>query len=250
MTQVKNVLQTAALSRRVVCRALTVVGGAAAGTALAWALSSASASAEVPTLVGDVSATVQEITSPVTEPVDAVARNLQEPAPPEASLADLRDQVREAFHTETLPELPACTVCAEPRDYLTDSVSRSDVPTASAVLVPTPSATVPNVVEAVTVPVTAKERAFTGGMSRRAGPELSQPARPDVPGWPARLPITPAGIPTAGSQAPTGNVTDSQLFAALPWQDSGTDLVARGMAAAADATTSGRPGAQPGVAPD
>ncbi|MCA1655523.1 MAG: hypothetical protein LC635_03555 [Pseudonocardiaceae bacterium] len=40
-----NVRETAAFARRVVCRTLTVVGGVAAGTALAWWLSATAASA-------------------------------------------------------------------------------------------------------------------------------------------------------------------------------------------------------------
>ncbi len=255
MTQVSNVLQTAAFARRVVCRALTVLGGAAAGTALAWALSSTSASADIeyPALgSSEVPAAVQEAAAPVAEPVqrvvDAAVRQLQDPPPPpKTSIADLRDKVEGAFRAK--PGLPDLVGAAEQRNYLTDRFGRSDLPSTPA-LVPATSSIVPGAVVDTAAPASAKERAFADGMSRRAGPEPTQPALPDLPDWPAPLPTTPAGIPTTGTQASAGNAADSHLFAALPWQDSITDLVAGGITAATDAATLGRVGAQPGVAPD
>ena len=255
MTQVSNVQQTAAFARRVVCRALTVVGGVAAGTALAWWLSTSSASAEIE--APEAPAVVQEVAAPVTQAVDATAQRLQDPPPPpKAALDDLGQQVTDAankFRARTdLPKLPSCdnTVCLdnERHMYPFDSFGRSDLPSTPA---PAPAATtvVPGVVVDALVPSTATERAFADGMSRRGSPKSVSPALPELPNWPAPLPFAPAG-PTTVNHGSAGNSSDSHLFAALPWQDRDVDLVAGGIATPASSAAFGRVGAQPGVAPD
>jgi hypothetical protein len=255
VTQARNdVRQAAAFARRLVCRALTVVGGVAAGTALAWALSSATASADTP---ADVPVAVQEIAAPVVEPVeqtaDTLARPLQDPPPPPKAITDLGQKVKDTadqFRGETLPALPSCTTaCGDRHDYLGDVFGRSDLPTAPAP-VPAAAAAAPGVAVDALVPGSAKDRASADGMSRRGSPEPALPALPDLPNWPAPWSPTPISIPTTGNLGSTGNSTDSHLFAALPWQARGVDLVAGGVAAASDSATVGRIGAQPGVAPD
>jgi hypothetical protein len=97
---------------------------------------------------------------------------------------------------------------------------------------------------------TAQDRAFADGMSRRGSPEPVLPSLPGLPGLPSPLPFTPVGVPTAGGHGSAGNPADSHLSAALPWQDSMFGTTRGGVAAVSDAATFGRPGSQPGVAPD
>lgn len=266
MTQANdNALQTAAFTRRVFCRALTVLGGVVAGTALAWWLSSTAASAEskVPTFE-EVTGAVHQVTSPVAQAlhqaVDDVARQLPDaPPPPPNPFAELGQKVKDAtdrFRADAdngLPKLPSCpTVCLgdEPHGYPLDSVGRSDLPGPPA---PAPAATpvAPSVAHDVLdalAPKTAKDRAFADGMSRRGSPEPAP--RPGVPNWPAPMPFTPGGLPTSGSHGSAGNAGDSDLLATLPSQDGHVHLVAGGIATTTDAATSSRVNAQPGVAPD
>lgn len=258
MTQVSNVQQTAAFARRVVCRALTVVGGVAAGTALAWWLSTASASAEIE--APQAPAVVQEVAAPVVEPaqfaVDTIVAHLQDPPPPpRATLDDLGQKVTNAtkkFRPQGLPPLPSCdSLCLDNKRsmYPVDSLGRSDLPSTPA-LAPAATAVAQGIAVDALVPSTATERAFADGMSRRGSPASAQPALPEPPNWPAPLPFAPAGVPTTGNHGSAGNAADSHLFAALPWQDRDVDLVAGGIAAPTSSAAFGRVGAQPGVAPD
>lgn len=240
------------------CRALTVLGGVAAGTALAWWLSSSSASAETEVPV-DVSPVVQEVAAPVEHTLDVTVQRLQDPPPPpKNAIGDLGQKVTDAaqrFHSGAeLPKLPSCdtAVCLgnERHMYPVDFFGRSDVPGTPA-LAPTATTVAPGVAVDALVPSTAQDRALADGMSRRGSPAPAQPAQPGLPNWPAPLPFAPAGMPTTGNHGSAGNAGDSHLYAALPWQDRATDeLVAGGIATAADAATSSRPNAQPGVLPD
>jgi hypothetical protein len=261
-----NARQAAAFTRRVVCRALTVLGGAAAGTALAWCLSSASASADTEVPV-DVPDAVQEIATPVAEPVtepvgstvDAVAERLQDPPPPpREALGDLGQKVKDAtggFDTQAeLPAVPSCgtSVClgGERQLYLFDSFGRSDLSGVPA-LAPATTTDVPGLAVDTLAPSTAKQRVFAGGMSRRGSPAPALPLYPGLPNGPAPLPVAPTGMPNLGNHGSTGNAGDSHLLAVLPRQDRAADeLAAAGIAAATDAATFGRVGAQPGVVPD
>jgi hypothetical protein len=261
-----NVPQTAAFARRLVCRALTVLGGVAAGTALAWWLSSTAASADtVEAPAVDVPAAVAQFAAPVTEPArdtfDTVVRQLQDPSPP-PKLGDLGQKVKDAAEQfrakadDHLPKPPTCgtPVCLgnERHVYPFDAFGRADLPPAPAhvpAATTVPPAVAVDVIDAL-VPNTAKERAFADGMSRRGSPAPAQPANPGQPNWPAPLPFAPCGIPTTGNHGSAGNAADSHLFAVLPWHDRNLDTVAGGIAAATDAATFGRPGSQPGVAPD
>jgi hypothetical protein len=268
-----NVRETAAFARRVVCRTLTVVGGVAAGTALAWWLSTAAASAEIesataPELPGVTE--VVEFTAPATGPVETalttVTDHLQNPpAAPEHPLQDLGDTVRgaaqqvrdQAREVEELPDcardLSDCDLGAAElshHQYPADGYGRADFPTTA----PAPVAAVVGAVPGVDLDAiahrTAKDRAAADGMSRRGSPEPVAPSLPDLPTWPT--PFAPAlpSVPATGGHGPAGNPFDSHLFAALPWQDNIFDLVAGGTSPATEGRTFDRPGAQPGVAPD
>jgi hypothetical protein len=266
-----NVRQTAAFARRVVCRTLTVVGGVAAGTALAWCLSTAAASADVPVPdpVGDGApvavAAVQELARPVTEPVERVVGTVAEfvqdpPPPPQNPLGELSDKVKDAagqFRARAergIEDLPDCAgeVCVGGHEYVADAFGRSGLPSAPGVTPVAPVALAPGIdLDAIANGTgSAEDRATAGGMSRRGSPAPVAPSRPGLPDWPVPFAPAPAGIPTTGNHGSAGNSFDSHLFAALPWRDSDVDLVAGGIAAAADAATFGRPGTQPGVAPD
>ena len=258
MTQARDdAPQTAAFARRLVCRALTVLGGVAAGTALAWWLSSTAASAEtkVPA-VDDVPAAVQQATAPVEHVVDVVSRQLQDaPAPQKVPLGDLGQKVKDAadqFRADKgLPVCQAMCLDNERHMYSLDSVGRSDLPSTAAVM-PTVAPVAPGAAVDALVPNTAKDRAFAHGMSRRGSPAPAQPSHPGLPSWPAPLPLpfAPGGMPTTGNHCGTGSAGDSHLFATLPSQGRNAYLVAGGIAAATDGATVARPGAQPGVAPD
>ncbi|MDQ3790285.1 MAG: hypothetical protein M3422_23965, partial [Actinomycetota bacterium] len=207
MDQAKStVSQTAAFARRVVCRTLTVVGGVAAGTALAWALATTSASAEtqhplraaedgVQTVVTDVQDFAEPVTRPVETAVDTLTQYLQDPPPPKNPLKELGDKVKDAaekFRSDAehgLDQLPGGTVTGEgtQHDYPADGYGRSLLPTASA---PAPVAHVVAPGDAIEVDLdavghrTATDRAFADGMSRRGSPEPVLPLLPDLPGVP------------------------------------------------------------------
>jgi hypothetical protein len=244
-----NALQTAAFARRVVCRALTVVGGVAAGTALAWWLSTTSVSAETQSPVDDVQTAVAVVTAPVEQAADAVAQYLPDPPPP-PKVADLGQKIKDTaqqFRDHADRALPA--VGTEKHHYVADSAGRSNFPTTPAVA-PVATTIAPVAAVGTLTPHTAKDRAIADGMSRRGSPAPVEPALPGLPDWPVPFGPAPAGVPTTGNHGSAGNATDSHLLAALPWQDRTTNLVAGGIAATTKAATFGRPGAQPGVAPD
>lgn len=269
MDQAKsNVSQTAAFARRVVCRTLTVVGGVAAGTALAWFLSAGTASADaqplqpvdqhVQTAVSDV----QDFVAPVTEPVEKAVGTLTQylsdpPPPPKNPLRDLGDKVKDAaekFRSDAedgLAQLPGTIDDGGEKSYPSDDYGRSDLPSAPAATEQAATTAVPSAPGAdATAHRTAQDRALADGMSRRGSPEPVLPLLPGLPGVPAPLPFAPAGVPVTGGHGAAGNSVDSHLFAALPWQDSMFGLTRGGAAASSHAATHGRPGAQPGVAPD
>lgn len=253
-----DVRQTTAFARRLICRTLTVVGGVAAGTALAWWLSSASASAELeaPDLGGPAAVErVQELAAPVEQAVTTITQYLQDPPPPpEDPLGDLGDKVSEQlrdaaqkFRGDT--ELPGCAVCADDRTYPTDGYGRGELPSAQLPAPAPAPVAVPAPADLDTVaPGTAVERALADGMSRRGSPEPVAPALPDLPT--PFAPAVPQGMPLGGGNGSAGSSFDSQHVAVLPWHARVTHLVAGGRSAVADAAGNGRPGNQPGVAPD
>ncbi|TDV50790.1 hypothetical protein [Actinophytocola oryzae] len=266
MTQASsNVPQTAAaFARRLVCRSLTVLGGMAAGTALAWCLSSTTASADTEVPATDVPGVVGVLTAPVTEPLrntsEAVVEQLQDPlSTPANVLGGLGDTVEGAAESldtqagQSLLNLPSCetSLCVDDERHMTplDGLGRSDLPTAPA---PAPGATqvAPGVAVDSLVPNKAKDRSLAYGMSRRGSPAPAESTAPGMPDWPAPLPFAPAGVPTMGNFSSSANGGDSHLFTAVSRQDRYVDLAADGTATTADSAISGRPHAQPGVVPD
>jgi hypothetical protein len=264
-----DVRETAAFARRAVSRTLTVLGGVAAGTALAWWLSTASASADVvATLDGgqdDGIAAVQEFVAPVTGPVEQAVETAGEylqdpPPPPKDPLKGIGEKVKDAAEKfrdraeQRIEDVPACAgqLCLDERQSTAH-------PAEGRSLLPTAPATEP-VAAAVTQATgvapdavahrTAKDRAFADGMSRRGSPAPVVPSVPDLPTWPAPFAPTVPGTPAISGHGATGSAADSHLFAALPWQDNDFDLVAGALSATTDSATFGRPGNQPGVAPD
>ncbi len=273
MDQASNdVRETTAFARRMVCRTLTVVGGVAAGTALAWWLSSSAASASVEAATAPEAgpaAAVTEFAAPVTGPVETalttVADYLQDPPPPpQDPLKDLGDTMKDAadqFRDRAengIQELPGCATDVAGCDlglvddpthqYPADGYGRADLPTAPTPVTAVAVGALPGVDLDAIAHRTAKDRAAADGMSRRGSPEPTAPALPGLPTWPTppTLPIAPA----TGGHGHAGNSLDSHPFATLPWQDSTFDLVAGGVSPATEVSTFDRPGAQPGVAPD
>jgi hypothetical protein len=270
--------ETAAFARRVVLRTLTVVGGAAAGTAIAWCLSTAGASAdtgattpEVPVAsslhapLGHVADAAAQSTvgKTVDQALEATAAHLSDP--PRHAVEQLGKKVRHAassFREHATEQLPPCAGALCGLEHVGSDVApvagdgtglgRSDSP-APAPAAATPAATgkvaTPGVDPDHTAERTATGRAYLDGMSRRGSPAPGMPSFPGLPTWPA--PIAPAApAPVSGHTGSTGNPADSSLFAALPWHGR-TPALVRGLTVpATEATTFGRVGAQPGVAPD
>jgi hypothetical protein len=258
---------TAAFARRVVLRTLTVVGGAAAGTAIAWCLSTAGAAADTGAAANPGTPevpVVSTIVSPVSAGLDAVADRIQDP-PPADTVEQLGKRVKQAagdfgqHATEQLPECadPLCGLehvgrgeAPAPGDGA--GLGRSDSPSpAPAAALPAAAGQVagPGVDPDRTAESTATGRAYSDGMSRRGSPAPGVPSFPDFPSWPA--PVAPAPPTAPGHNGSAGNPADSSLFAALPWQDR-TPALVRGLTVPATevVTTGGRVGAQPGVTPD
>lgn len=265
---------TAAFARRIVLRTLTVVGGAAATTALAWWLSSTAASADPADPAPSVPDTqvVQEIAAPATDaarevlapalrPVTDRVSAMPAPRPPRA-LEELGERVTrtaDEFGEHAQEQLPEC---ADPTDLCgleqlggseapaaadDAGLGRSDSPSPAPAAVPPAGAgkvATAGVDPDHTAERTATGRAYSDGMPRRGSPAPGMPSLPDFP-----APLAPA-TPGPAHTGSAGNPADSSLFAALPWQDRMPALVRGLTVPATEVTTVGRVGAQPGVAPD
>lgn len=244
---------TAAMVRRVVRRTLTILGGSVAGTAIAWVISSASASAETPCeAAGKLSAVtgVEQLAPPVSDVVCAV------------ELIDLGDdaaQVADEFgrniadQVGRVPQIPV--EVGEP--------GRSDQPGA----LPAPGGGAyepPSLVQPVGEPSAAApagtagrqsavdnqagdatERALAGGMTRRGSPEPA-PVPPGQSG-PRQA---PASVPASGSSGHTGGGADSPTAAAFSSSAGQLGLTVGRVRLAGETRRAGEPGAAPGVTPD
>lgn len=267
MDQVRHGRETAALARRVLCRSLTVIGGAAAGTAIAWSLSACAASAETPAdLLGDPAPVLSDAVTPLGGTLDSLARRLVEP--PSIPLGDVGDQLTETVErVDVLPDDGLTGVVEVVHDTVgaVESVESVEIPVEvtghghtlpDTSLVPAPVAagkpagkvtgTVASSVPEHTDAWTAIERAYATGMPHRGSPE---PVSPDTPTWPT--PFSP-NVPVApGHTGHTGaNPADSSQSATFPWLDR-APRPGRGVTApGAEVTFSGRAGDQPGIAPD
>jgi hypothetical protein len=257
--------ETAAFARRVVLRTLTVVGGAAAGTALAWCLSTAGASADTAPLAPEVPV-VDTIATPASGTLTTFADRLRKP-PPDHALDELGERVKTAtdgfgargrIH-DGVEHLPGCAdpLCGLDEVGRADSpagddtgLGRSDTPPAPAVAPPAHAGKVatPGADPDRTAERTATDRAYSDGMSRRGSPAPGAPSLPGFPAWPA--PLAPVAPPAPGNHGSTGNPADSALLAALPWQPPAPALVRGLTAPGTEVVTFGRVGAQPGVTPD
>lgn len=263
MDQVRNGRESAALTRRLLRRTLTVAGGAAAGTAIAWFLATGTAAAESPAdLLDDPTPVLSKAVTPLGGTLDVLAAGLAER--PSTPLDQVGDQLtRAADHVDVLPD-GGLTEVVEAVGSIESIETSESIETVATVafpvqvtgLAPTrpgprpaaaPAGTVTDagVAPEHTAARTATERAYATGMPHRGSPE---PATPDTPTWPA--PFTPT-VPAPGHTGHTGaNPADSPLSAALPWPAHAPRPVRGLTAPAAEATFSGRAGDQPGIAPD
>jgi hypothetical protein len=258
---------TAALARRVVLRTLTVIGGAAAGTAIAWCLSTAGAAADTGATPSPEVPVVSTVVSPAVSPMagaldpamhgalDKTAGELSDAAPAKA-VEELGDRVEDA--AGGLRELAEeqLSECADPLCGLAE-LGRSEIPSAGAEAgrsetPPRAPAVAPHATGKVVAPGidpdrtaerTATGRAYSDGMPRRGSPA---PGMPSVP-----APLAPAApAPAAEQNGSAGNPADSSLFAASPWRDRAPALVHEPTVPTTVVTLSERVGAQPGVSPD
>jgi hypothetical protein len=231
---------SAAVLRRVLRRTLIVLGGAAAGTAIAWAISSASASADTgceppvpaPALVqagpvADVVCTVRDAL-PVTDLGQAAG-----------DVADLTPQVPLGVPVE-VDQLGAAHHAA----WSATSTHLARVPhpaRAAAAPAPAPTAaSTPGSVPDTLAERTATDRALGDGMTRRGSPA------PSVPFAPVPQPFAPGG----GTSGHVGGGADSSGFAALPWSAGRSGLTTARALPVIELLPVDEPGTQPGVTPD
>jgi hypothetical protein len=267
-----NVREAAAFARRMASRALVVVGGAVAGTALAWVLSSTSASAETVDARDHQVPVVSELVAPVSDALAEVADRLPHPPPPsDDPLKELGDRVKEAADrfgeraTEGFEQLPTCDMSGcdlgldeideigDAGSYLPgDGFGRSDLPQTLPAVVPAAGTDLGVTPDFLAEP-TATGRAHSDGMNRRGSPTQDVPDFPSFPDFPVLpAPLAPAAptTPAPGGQGHSGHHVDGALNAALPWHDGFTALTAGQMLPATEVISFGRAGAQPGVTPD
>ena len=252
---------TAALLRRVVRRALTILGGSVAGTAIAWAISSASASADpqcqAPELsavpgVAQIAATEagRQVVHPLSDVVCAARQQL-------VPVSDLGTGAR-----QTADDVGRSLGLAPRVPIDIGGLGRSDRPGASAsgggthepssLVRPAgdASAAAPTIVIAhrfdpdTIAARSATDRALGDGMSRRGSPA------PVAPFAPIPVPTVPASTPGTGSSGHTGGGADSPAFAALSWSAGESGLTAGQTLPAAELLPVDEPGTQPGVTPD
>jgi hypothetical protein len=259
---------TAALVRRAVRRTLIVLGGSVAGTAIAWAISSASASAETPCDASQLAAVPalaqvadsgvgQQVVTPLSTVVCAV-----EQVVPVPQISDLGYGARRT--TDELGRHVAGQfgwVPTVPIDL--SGLGRGDRPGADSApgggAHEPPSLVWPVGEQSAAAPATsvahgvnpdrlaagtATERALGDGMTRRGSPVPSAPIKP------APAPGAPATMPGTGSSGHTGGGADSPAFAALSQPGLNAGLIRGRAVAGSQVRAHGVLGAQPGVTPD
>lgn len=261
-------LDTTAVVRRVVRRALTVLGGSIAGTAIAWAISSASAAAEAPCDLPTLDAVPglsqvadselgQQVVTPLSDVVCAVGQ-----AVPVSPITDLGYGAR-----RTTDEVGRSIsgqfglVPAVPIDL--GGLGQGDRPGADPApgggTHEPPSLVWPVGEQSAAAPAsgvaheidldrlaagTATERALGDGMTRRGSPA------PSAPNKPAPAPGAPATMPGTGSSGHTGGGADSPAFAALSQSGATAGLTVGRAIAGSQVRAHGEQDAQPGVTPD
>ncbi|MEV0676931.1 hypothetical protein AB0I60_10430 [Actinosynnema sp. NPDC050436] len=253
--------------KRLLSRALLVAGGTLAGTAAAWALSTAPASAQVADPDDVVAAVTQVVPDrPVPEvlaPVGEIARDLDasllarragEAAPPD--LVQVADGLRDTFDQVGVRLEPHLTAPAEP--VRTGALAGRPVETEGRRVESTPAATA--------VPTSVGTPVVRGAFDRFSETWASAPAQPlgelsgaaqqySLPGDPAGLPLVPfappLGVPAHcscggdGSGSAGGN---SGPFTAES-ADTIDSAVARALLPATERNTV-MPGKSPGITPD
>ncbi|HEV2780316.1 MAG TPA: hypothetical protein VGX25_13065 [Actinophytocola sp.] len=254
---------TAAMVRRVLRRTLIVLGGTVAGTAIAWAISAASASAETPceaALITDLPGLERLAeTGPVVEPLSDVVCAVDRIAPL-PSVGDLGDGAKQA--TDDVgrrlagrfgwaPEVPIDL------GELGWSDRQGALPTPGGGAHEPPSLVPPVGELSAAAPAeistpfhsdihaagSATERALADGMSRRGSPQPA-PFTPLLP-----VPPAPASVPAPGPAGHSGGGADAP--AAAFSLTAGRHALARGRALpAGDARRAGEPGDAPGTTPD
>lgn len=249
---------TAALMRRVVRRTLTVVGGSIAGTAIAWAISSASASAETPcdaprletspglSQVADTELG-QQVVTPLSDVVCAV-----EQVVPVRTADDVGNSIAGQFGwVPTVPidlsglgrgDRPGADPAAGGGTHEPPSLVWPVGEQSAAA----PASSIANYgIDADRLAAgTATERALGDGMTRRGSPAPSAPFKP------APTPGAPATMPGTGSSGHTGGGADSPAFAALSQAGSNAALTGGRAVAGSQVRAHGEQDAQPGVTPD
>jgi hypothetical protein len=226
--------------RRVLRRTLTVLGGAAAGTAIAWAISSASASADPgcadPALpLPPVPALAQ--VAPVTDLVCAVGK--VNSVLPVTDLGTAADDV-----AGLTPRVPIdIDQLGGTERHASSSVSGHGTHAAPARISATPTAPTSAVAPGIDPDAlgrhTAKDRAIGDGMTRRGSPA------PAVPFTPVPQPFAPG----SGTSGHSGGA-DSPAFAALAWSVVRSGLADVRALPAAELLPVHETGTQPGVTPD
>jgi hypothetical protein len=273
---------TAALVRRVVRRTLTVVGGSIAGTAIAWAISSASASAETPCeapRLDAVPALTQvagtEVAQQVVTPLVGVGPGFSGQV---STLSDVVCAVGQVVPVTQITDLGygARRTATDVGRSITDQfgwvptvpidlggLGRGDRPGADSAsgggTHEPPSLVWPVGEQSAAAPAssnahgvnpdrlaagTATERALGDGMTRRGSPA------PNAPSKPAPTPGAPATMPGTGSSGHTGGGADSPAFAALSQSGMNAGLYRGRAVAGSQVRAHGVQGAQPGVTPD
>jgi hypothetical protein len=216
-------------------RTLTILGGAAAGTAIAWAISAASASAD-PGCDAPALPALEQV-APVTDLVCTVDRVV-----PATDLGAAADNV-----AELTPQVPVGIDELGGTDSASYRVSSSasghgpressprPVATPTAPTLPSMSGIDPDVL----VKHTATDRALGDGMTRRGSPA------PVAPFTPVPLPAAPGG----GTSGHSGGA-DSPAFGALAGSAGRPGTTAPRALPAAELLPVDEPGTQPGVTPD
>jgi hypothetical protein len=256
---------TAAMVRRVLRRTLTVVGGSIAGTAIAWAISSASAAADAPcetprldAVPGLTQVADTEIAQQVGTSVSGVVCAVEQAVP----LSPITDGARRTA-TDVGRSITGQFgwVPSVPIDL--SGLGRGDRPGADPApgggTHEPPSLVWPVGEQSAAAPAssiahgvdqdrlaagTATERALGDGLTRRGSPA------PIAPGKPAPTPGAPATMPGTGSSGHTGGGADSPAFAALSQAGSHAGLTRGRAIAGSQVRAHGEQGAQPGVTPD
>jgi hypothetical protein len=264
--QIASDTATVAGWRRMVRRALLVIGGSVAGTAIAWAVSSASASAD-PTCQAPVLepvAGIEQLAGPesaqLVQPLSDVVCTVGQvvPVPSITGLGTEARLAADEFGRQLASEIGF--VPGVPIDL--SELGRGDRPGTTpgggaheppSLMWPVgeqsaaaPASTIaPNAITHGAA-VKAIDRALGDGMTRRGSPEPA-PA-PLAPGNPT--PGAPATMPGTGSSGHSSGSADSPAFAALGFGGRQFDLTRGQTLADTEAVSFGEAGAQPGVTPD